>query len=73
VSHLRFVVIGPRKGKVTAVHEVYSNESNEYLGKICWYGGWRQYVLDIDSGTRWSKGCLLEVGEYIAKLMAERR
>lgn len=57
----------------TDVYEVFSKSSLDVLGRIFWYGPWRQYVFESVSETIWSRGCLKEIMEFVEKLMQERK
>lgn len=63
----------PSLGRKTVVYRVMSVHRGTQLGIICWHGPWRQYVFWPAEGTYWSVGCLADVQEFIAGLMAEWR
>lgn len=73
MSHLGFDVIG-QKPK-TKVYGVYSTHDKSILGKIYWYGSWREYVFEplTRSATIWSEDCLKELYEFLKKLKEERK
>ncbi len=56
----------------TLVVAVRSAEELDVLGRIKWYGAWRQYAFFPEPETIWNPGCLETVNAYIAALMAER-
>lgn len=56
------------KGR-TKKFDVYSVHSDDYLGEIKWYNGWRRYVIHFDRGTIWSAECLREGYCFIQNLM----
>ena len=70
-KYLRFVLIGDT-GK-TQVYNVLSVTQGSILGRLLWYGPWRQYVFEPQPDTVWNKDCLREVAEYLDNLMAARR
>ncbi len=37
------------------------------VGKIKWYGAWRQYCFEPFRDTVFSGGCLLEIQEFLAR------
>lgn len=57
----------------TKVYGVYSKKSKELLGKIFWWGSWRQYVFMPKSNnnieTIWSINCLQDVRNFMEDLM----
>jgi hypothetical protein len=57
----------------TAVYHVVSKSSGQSLGRIYWYGPWRQYIFEPESETIWSCGCMQEVMNFIQKLMLKRK
>ena len=68
-KHLTFKII-EHKPK-TKVYNVISNYDNSLLGSIYWYGKWRQYIFepDILAKSIWSWDCLLEIVEFIQRIM----
>jgi len=59
-----------RKAK-TNVYSVTSKSDGEFLGRIYWYGSWRQYVFDCS--VVWSHGCLQQICDFLEKLMDKRK
>ena len=45
----------------------------DWLGRILWYGQWRQYVFETEEGCVFSKGCLDDIADFVAKLMRDRK
>lgn len=78
-KHLNFPEIETKKK--TSVFGVLSTHDESYLGKVFWYGAWRQYVFEPDKGaeydeyaaTIFSWDCLAELSAFIKNLMDERR
>jgi len=75
MTHLKFEVIKEKpKTKVYGVLSVHilADNSQAYdksiLGKIYWYGKWRQYVFEPAPDTIWSQSCLEEVYEFLLSL-----
>lgn len=56
----------------TDKYSVFAKSDGEALGIIKWYAPWRQYCFFPENNTVWSKGCLSEVQDFLAKLMLER-
>ena len=57
----------------TRVWDVASKSSGAILGRISWYGAWRQYVFFPAGGSLYSAGCLNDLASFIRERMAERR
>ena len=71
MTYLRFVKL-PNEGKKTDVYMIYNSTSGNFLGKLLWRFGWRQYVYrykDIDH----SRSCLRELASFLDELMEERK
>ena len=62
----------PATGK-TSVVNVVSRSSGAVLGKIKWYGPWRQYCFFPIHDCLFNKGCLSDINDMIDELMAARR
>lgn len=57
----------------TEVWVVINRRAELEIGRIKWYGPWRQYAFFPDEGTIWNKDCLDAVNEQIETLMRLRR
>ena len=64
------IVIAKRKTKTCSV---ISKSSREELGRIAWYGPWRQYCFFPDGDTVWNLECLKDIRRVIQKLIIERK
>ena len=62
----------PYEGK-TKRFEVISKLHGDVLGKICWYGGWRQYVFSPAYPTVWNNDCLTDIINFLEQLMESRK
>lgn len=71
-EYLRFDETQP-EGRKTKVVYVYSTGNGDLLGKVQWFGRWRQYAFFPNAGTVWNPDCLDVVNERIRALMAERK
>lgn len=71
-EYLRFEKRRP-EGFRTVVVDIFSTRSGHNLGRIGWWGPWRQYTFQPEDGSIWNTGCLATVSAYIDVLMAERR
>ncbi len=61
----------PQQGKRKTRDYVILTQRGHLLGFIKFYSGWRQHVLQPESGTVWSKGCLEDVNVFLATLKGE--
>ena len=69
---LRFEEIKGLKTK-TKQFWVYSNHSDDCLGRIHWRAGWRCYVMSYnDGGIDMSLSCNKELNVFMEKLERER-
>lgn len=72
MNNLNFIQDNSYQGKTKKFH-VYSTHSEVLLGIVKWNCGWRQYWLEVEPYCGWSWDCLLEVSNFIKKLMEERK
>jgi len=70
-KYLKFKQV-PYKGK-TKRFEVISKNYGHSLGRISWYGAWRQYVFSPAFETCYSKDCLKDIEDFLNNLMIERK
>jgi hypothetical protein len=59
-------------GRKTAVYTIVNISSGTIIGRISWNGQWRQYCFYSESETVFSKGCLLDIIDFIDQLNDER-
>lgn len=52
--------------------DIISKSGGYPLGRIKWYGAWRQYCFFPDIGTIWNKGCLEDINRFIEDHKNER-
>ena len=52
----------------TQVFAVLSKKHGDILGKVRWYGPWRQYVFYPETGTLFNPTCLNEISWFVADL-----
>lgn len=62
---LRFFIVD-RKPKTVVINVI--NKNQQFLGKIGWYGAWRQYVYESEDGIIYNDGCLEDIRQVIANL-----
>ena len=72
-KYLRFEEHPPEPGRKTKVVIVRGAHSNTVLGRIGWWGAWRQYTFLPEGGTVFNQSCLTTINAYMAALMEERR
>jgi hypothetical protein len=71
-EYLRFDERWP-EGRKTAIVGVFAERDGERLGRIQWFGRWRQYAFMPDSECVFNQGCLTTINAYMAALMEDRR
>jgi len=57
----------------TKHYTVLNIKSDDILGWIKWYGPWRQYCFFPLHNTIFNNGCMLDIIDFIKKLMEERK
>ena len=62
-EYLQFTRAVPRVGTKTCVWIVES-KSEHLLGRIHWWGPWRQYVFSPEVGTVFNRGCLNDIARF---------
>lgn len=72
-EYLRFEENPPEPGRKTKVVIVRAARTSTVLGRIGWWGSWRQYTFFPEGGTVFNQGCLTTINAYMAALMEERR
>ena len=68
-----FIIQEPKKtNRSTHQHSIVNYLDGE-IGRIKWYGAWRQYCFFPNEDTVWSRGCIREVHIFINNLTEERK
>jgi len=62
--------------RLSATHKtrawiVRNRKSGAAIGRIHWYGAWRQYCFLPLDNTVFSRGCLYDIAGFIGKAMAD--
>lgn len=57
----------------TEIWNVNSKSSKATLGKVQWYGPWRQYCFFPSPSTVFNPTCMSDINKFIQDLMAARR
>ena len=70
-KYIQFFQIGDT-GKTT-IWSIRNIKSGEELGKVKWYGPWRQYCFFLSQPSVYSAGCLEDIVSFIRTLMDERK
>lgn len=60
----------PFEGK-TKRFEIISINHGDILGRIYWYGAWRQYIFSTTFGTVWNTDCLKDIIDFLHELNME--
>lgn len=63
-EYLRFVE-EPNPGRKTCKWRVESKSSGDILGRIAWWGAWRQFVFAPHIDTVFNKGCLNDISAFL--------
>lgn len=71
-EYLRFVE-EPNDGKKTRRWRVESKSSGDVLGRIGWWGAWRQFVFAPHVDTVFNKGCLVDITAFLEDALAAWR
>ncbi len=63
------------KGRKTPVIDVLSRSGSTLLGRIKWYGPWRQFAFypNSEKETIFNRECLNTINEVISELMEQRK
>ena len=56
----------------TQVWDVVNKRSETPLGRISWYGPWRQYVFEPEAQTVYNDGCLNSISSFLGRLRRDR-
>jgi hypothetical protein len=56
----------------TSVWSCISNNGGYELGRVKWYGPWRQYSFFPVAGTVFNSGCLYDVVDFLRQLKENR-
>lgn len=67
---IHFVLI-PSAGK-TGIWSCRNNRSGEELGRVQWYGAWRQYCYFPTEPAVYSAGCLQDIDNFIKRIGGEK-
>jgi len=63
----------PRKGRKTPTYRIWNRRGEmAIIGRIRWYGPWRQFCFFPCADTAWSDGCLADVRNFLGRLKAQR-
>jgi len=69
-KYMTFRKVG-QKPKTSEWH-IVNNESGFVLGRISWYGAWRQYVVDTNECT-FNNSCLDTISKFLTQLNQEQK
>ena len=71
--YIDIVQLPPRANRKTAEWNVINKRSGASLGRIAWWGPWRQYVFLVAPNTLFNGGCLATIKTFLDERMAERK
>jgi len=57
----------------TKVWEIRAVAGGAVLGKVKWFGRWRQYVFAPAANTVWNPDCLNEVSRFVVKCTVDHQ
>ena len=69
-KYIEFNLIGDT-GK-TEIWNIISKSSEFILGRVKWYGPWRQYCFFPSPHTVFNHTCMMDINDFIKKLMSDR-
>ena len=52
----------------TRDYHLVNRQSDDTIGVIRWYGGWRQWCFFPAASSIWSNGCLADVRDFLNRL-----
>jgi hypothetical protein len=64
---------GSGKTKLVVIMPLEHGHGTKALGRIKWFGRWRQYAFFPEPGTVWNPECMDDVTSVIKRLMEDRR
>jgi hypothetical protein len=70
-TYISFVRHGNSPSGKTQEWEVRG--TSDTIGKIAWFGRWRQYTLFPNKETTFNVRCLIEIATFLKELMDERK
>lgn len=71
-THIYFYPNSEQNPK-TLIYDVYTKETNYFLGTVKWYANWRQYSFFPEKSTVFEKTCMTEIVDFIKKLTNDRK
>jgi len=72
-KYLRFTKLERPPNKKTDTIIIESKSGGYILGRIQWFGRWRQYCFFAYNETIWNSGCLEDVNEVINELKEQKK
>lgn len=69
---LRFELVRQIRPRKTSIWVVYAKEGGAELGRIEWYGAWRQYVFYPAASCLFNRTCLRDLAQFLDDAMAQR-
>ena len=72
-KYLDFDYIGSSGSGRTDIWNVLSKNTQGILGKISWYGPWRQYCFFPSPHCVFNNTCMADISKHIKELMDNRK
>lgn len=70
--YLRFTKIERPPDKKTDTIIIENKSGNYILGRIKWFGRWRQYCFFAENETIWNSGCMEDVYDVLKDLKKQK-
>jgi len=70
-KYVEFKLVG--HNPKTEIYDVVAKEDGFILGKIKWFGRWRQYAFFASPETVFEKTCLSDIFNFLKQLMENRK
>ena len=67
-TRYKYIHFEPSLSRVPNIWHILTNREDDFLGRIVWYDRWRQYVLDSELGSIFSRDCLTDIIDFIKQL-----
>lgn len=71
-EYLRAEKMPRPSGRKTDTYRILSNHGGE-LGRVAWFGRWRQYTFDPAPSTTFNNACLTDLAAFLAEVNAAHR
>lgn len=69
---INFQEFPPSSGRKLSIFSILTKQGIS-IGEVKWYGNWRQYCFFPDEDSIYDRKCMMEVINFINKLMEDRK